>query len=332
MIAPVRRSAVSVCVVSTLVAFFLAACGGSPTAPSQSQPTTPPAPARTLTAVQVSGSASLSEGKTAQLTAQATYSDASTENVSTRASWKSSDPRVATVSATGLVTAVSTGTADVTADFQGQSGRRTLQIARARMTVAVQMRSITALDTCDDVFQGLDRGEFAFRVRLVTADGGQFTAEQSPSDYPGNPSSLRGVSLARNASVSLSGEKTYSLPAEAGQFVRVELNATEWDEQIVIIPPSTRWIHDSRLDDRGVTRTHQVLERHVLEPRVQHADGWERKLRTAARLLGVGHSPVGEVRTMTVRTARGRATSGPRPSRCPPCASTRRARRRSRRP
>ncbi len=254
MAASTHRSAVSIYFGSALVALFLAACGGSPTAPSQSQPTTP---TRTLTAIQVSGSMSLSEGKTAQLTAQATYSDGSTEDVSTRATWKSSDTKVATVSATGLVTAVSTGSADVTADFQGQSGRRTLQIARARMIVAVQMHSITALDTCDDVFQGLDRGEFGFRVRLVTADGGQYVADQSPSDYPGNPSKLLVVSLARNASVSLSGGQTYSLPAEAGQFVRVEFNGTEWDEQVVVFPPSTRWIHDSQLDNRGVTRTHR---------------------------------------------------------------------------
>ena len=272
MVPAAHRFAVSVSVASALAALFLAACGGSPTSPSASGGT--PTPARSLTAVQVNGSASLTEGKTSQLTARAMYSDGSAEDVSARASWKSSDTRVATVSATGLVAAVSTGTADVTAEFQGQSGRQTLQIARARIAVTVQMQSVTALDTCDDVFQGLDRGEFAFRVRLVTADGEQAVAAQEPADYPGNPNKLAVVSLARSAGLTLSQPPyVYYLPAEAGQFVRVEFNATEWDEQIVLIPPSTRWIHDSRLDDRGVSRTHQVLERHVLEPRIQHAHG-----------------------------------------------------------
>jgi hypothetical protein len=253
MVSPATRSALSVLLLSMLMTLSFTACGGSPTAPTQP----PVSPGRTVSAVQLSGAASISEGRTAQFTARATWSDGTEEDVSSRASWRSLNTGVATVTSTGLVTGVSTGTADVTAEFQGQSGRKTLQIARAQMAVVVETQSVTALDTCDDVLQGLDRGEFGFRVRLVTADGERFTAEESPSDYPGNPNNLRGVSLARNAARSLSSRKAYALPAEAGQFVRVEFNATEWDEEIVILPPSIRWIHDSRMSDRGVTRTHQ---------------------------------------------------------------------------
>ena len=38
--------------------------------------------------------------------------------------------------------------------------------------------------------------------------------------------------------------------------MRVEFRATEWDEQIVLIPPSTRWIPDNDMNNRLGTRTH----------------------------------------------------------------------------
>lgn len=250
MIAPATRSVV--CVVSILVALSLAACGGNPAGPTPPQP-----PARTVNALQITGVPSVSEGKASQFAAQAMWSDGTLEDVSVRASWRSLNAEVATVSSRGLVTGVRIGTTEITAEFQGQSGRMTLQIVPPLMLVAFEMQSITALETCDDVTQGLDRGEFAYRVRLVDADGGRILMEAAPSDYPGNPNNLRHVILGRNQPLTLTARHAYELRAEAGQFVRLEFNGTEWDDEIVIIPPSIRKIHDSRLSDRGVTRTHQ---------------------------------------------------------------------------
>ena len=59
---------------------------------------------------------------TANLTATAHYSDDSTDDVTSDASWSSSDEAVATVSSSGLVSAVAAGTATVTASYQGQTG------------------------------------------------------------------------------------------------------------------------------------------------------------------------------------------------------------------
>ncbi len=60
-------------------------------------------------------------GDTQQLTAVATYSDGSTRDVTSdpAVTWTSSAPSKATVSATGLVTAVATGSSNVKATYQG---------------------------------------------------------------------------------------------------------------------------------------------------------------------------------------------------------------------
>src|SRR5262245_30652880 len=84
-----------------------------PGAPSQNRnqnqtqtTTTTTVPPPTLNRVNLSGSVPLSEiGSTAQLTAVAVYSDASTKDVTQEANWTSQDPSVVTVAA-GLVRVV----------------------------------------------------------------------------------------------------------------------------------------------------------------------------------------------------------------------------------
>ncbi|MGY4025405.1 beta strand repeat-containing protein [Aeromonas rivuli] len=60
-------------------------------------------------------------GLTAQLAATGSYSDGTTVDVTASVSWVSSDPAVATVSLTGLVTAVGPGTATITGTLDGQT-------------------------------------------------------------------------------------------------------------------------------------------------------------------------------------------------------------------
>lgn len=105
--------------------FFLtvlvAACGGD--ADSGSLPVT-------LTAVTVAGMPSepLVPTQTAQLTARATYSDGSVTDVTTTATWSTSNGDVLTVSTTGRVTATGPGQAEVIANFGGASGRAGMQV------------------------------------------------------------------------------------------------------------------------------------------------------------------------------------------------------------
>ena len=242
---------------STLVlglAVLTAACSKSPTSPSDGG-----APGggntATVTSVTVSGTLSVSEGSTSQLTATANMSDGTTMNVSNQATWATSNSTVATVSGTGLVTGVRNGTADVTALYRGQTGRQTLQVAAARYRLSLTVQRITALDTCDNFTQGLSNGEFATRVLSILPNGSQSTLNQT-TGYPGNPSNLRVYNLGRGASRTLNISRTYTLDGAAGQFLRLQFSATEWDEQVVVFPPSTRWVRDSNMNNRSVTRTH----------------------------------------------------------------------------
>lgn len=236
-----------------VLAVAASSCGndGSPTGPGG----TGGPPTATVTSVTIGGSVSLSAGTTSQLTATANKSDGTTENVTSRATWQSTNPAVATVSGTGLVSALTTGTADVTAAFSGQTARRTLQVAVARFRLDVTAQSVTALSTCDDVTQGLTEGEFTVRILGIPPSGSSVLFFETP-EYPGNPNNLQGFNLAQGASGSINATRTFTLDGALGQSLRIQFNATEWDEQIVLIPPSIRWIPDSRLNNASTDRTH----------------------------------------------------------------------------
>lgn len=62
---------------------------------------------------------------TSQFTATITRADTTTADISPKATWSSATPAHATVSSTGLVTAVATGASVITATFAGVSNTRT---------------------------------------------------------------------------------------------------------------------------------------------------------------------------------------------------------------
>jgi hypothetical protein len=64
-------------------------------------------------------------GQTSQLTAKAILSNG-TQDVTTQATWSSSNSAVATVTTGGLLTVLQPGTADITATYQGVSGKFSL--------------------------------------------------------------------------------------------------------------------------------------------------------------------------------------------------------------
>lgn len=108
--------------------------GGSPASPSS--PTTPTTPTVTVTGVNVTGagcggsSCSITTiGGTVQLTAAATKSDGSSQDVTSAATWNSTNTAIATVSSSGLVTVKKGGSCDVTAVYQGKMGGQTINAA-----------------------------------------------------------------------------------------------------------------------------------------------------------------------------------------------------------
>lgn len=92
----------------------LSACGGGGLKP--------PAP-KTLSHILVApGNAVIGKSKTLQLKAMGIYSDASQQDLTAVATWGTSQATIAAVNATGLVTGMTVGTAQVSAAYQGVMG------------------------------------------------------------------------------------------------------------------------------------------------------------------------------------------------------------------
>ena len=68
------------------------------------------------------------KGESGRLTAMVTYTDGSVQNRTTAAQWASSDQSVATVDASGLVTALRDGRTTVTATFESIAGAKTIVV------------------------------------------------------------------------------------------------------------------------------------------------------------------------------------------------------------
>jgi uncharacterized protein YjdB len=109
----VRR--VSSIAIVVVLAAFAAACANS-SSPS------------TVASVAVTGSAP-AVGATSQFSAMATLSDGTTQDVTTLATWVSSNPDAATVSSAGLVTGIAAGAAAVQATYQSVTGSDQITLA-----------------------------------------------------------------------------------------------------------------------------------------------------------------------------------------------------------
>ena len=99
---------------------------------------TVPAPVVTLTSIAVTPpTATIAAGATQQFAATATYSDGTTGNVTTTATWTSSKPTVATISASGLTTALAAGSTTLTATYNGVNSTATLTVTPTLTSIAV---------------------------------------------------------------------------------------------------------------------------------------------------------------------------------------------------
>ena len=88
-----------------------------------------PAAATTISSVVVSGTVP-AIGSTSQFTCTVTFSDSTTKDVTSMATWVSFNTAVATVSSTGVVTAVATGTSVLEATYQNIAGTLNLTVTQ----------------------------------------------------------------------------------------------------------------------------------------------------------------------------------------------------------
>jgi uncharacterized protein YjdB len=108
----------------------VAGCGGSSSMGSSGT-------TKVLSSIAASPTtANLAVGASQQFTAQATYNDGSTADVTSSAAWTDANAKVATITSSGMATAVATGSTTVTATMGALSGTATLTIAAPAKTLA----------------------------------------------------------------------------------------------------------------------------------------------------------------------------------------------------
>jgi hypothetical protein len=89
------------------------------------------APAALLSIVVTPAKASLTQGDTESFTATGTYSDNSTQDLTSQVTWASATASVATIDKTGLATSVAPGTATISATLGSISGQTALTVTPA---------------------------------------------------------------------------------------------------------------------------------------------------------------------------------------------------------
>jgi Carboxypeptidase regulatory-like domain/Bacterial Ig-like domain (group 2) len=119
----------AVVVAGVAAGWLLEACAGSSPSTAAPTPVVSTQSAPKVVSVAVSGSAPFT-GTTTQFSATATSSDDTTQSVTNAASWSSSNSSVASVSASGAVTGVAAGDADITATYQTISGKARVTVVR----------------------------------------------------------------------------------------------------------------------------------------------------------------------------------------------------------
>jgi sulfur relay (sulfurtransferase) complex TusBCD TusD component (DsrE family) len=143
-------------------------------------------PAATLSAIRVTPTNStILAGTTQQFTATGTYSDGSTQNLSSQATWITSNPTVATVNASGLVTAVSAGTTTFTAALAGVTDATTATVTANPPTIVLTLpangANYTAPATVNFAASVTANGHSITKVQFY--NGATLLGEDSSSPY-----------------------------------------------------------------------------------------------------------------------------------------------------
>jgi len=102
----------------------LGSCGHSSSSPS-------PTPSQVLVALGISGASTVAPNATTQMSVTGTYADGSTKDVTTGATWRSSDNTLLTISGTGLASGVRSGDVTVTATVSGRQSAMAILVVPA---------------------------------------------------------------------------------------------------------------------------------------------------------------------------------------------------------
>jgi hypothetical protein len=176
-------------VLLSIVLITASGCGGGGTPPAPT-PVTP-----TVTGVVVSGAGSPATGDTAQLTATATMSDGTTQVVTAQATWESSNQTVATVTSAGVASFLAAGDADIKATYKTVSGTSHVTVttkATPKFTLTGTVTDSTNGNVLSGVkatiLDGPDAGKSALtdangKYSMASVSAGSFLVQFTRSDY-----------------------------------------------------------------------------------------------------------------------------------------------------
>ena len=129
-------------------------------------------------------SAEIELGATAVLAATATNSDGTTGDVTGSAAWTSSNPAIAAVNATGVVTAVAVGTATITATADGVSGSSEITVKRTPVLTSLTISGVPG---------SLVKGLSANAKVMASYDTGTTVDVTSQATFSSSASGIAGV-------------------------------------------------------------------------------------------------------------------------------------------
>ena len=212
-----------------------------------------------LTAIEVNpASPSVAAGQTQQFTAQGTFSDSTTRDLTSLVTWSSSTAPVATINPAGLVQTYTQGTSTVSASFAIPSGTVT---GMTTLTVAPPaLVSIAVLDTSSvvpgpnslasaTIAQGTSH---LFRAYGIYSDGGERNITGSVT-WSSNPLNVATINNAGRATGIKAGTATITATdpttSLAGSSSLVVTNATLSD--IVVYPVGQTKARSFRPDYRA---------------------------------------------------------------------------------
>jgi hypothetical protein len=189
-----------------VVAVFIGACGGD----NVITPVTPQG-SPTLISVTVTGTLAVLNGQTTQLTATANFAKGTTQDVTGAAAWSSVNPTIATVSSTGLVTALAAGVAEIRATYQNVTGGMQLTVNRpptysviGGVTETVPHTSTNLSGVRVEIIDGANQGKFSLtngsgQYQITDVLAGTFNVRASLTNYD---SSTKSLTINTNATLS----------------------------------------------------------------------------------------------------------------------------------
>ena len=161
----------------------------------------PPPPPPALTSITVTPTNhSILTGASQQFTAIGTYSDDSTKNLTSQATWISSNTLVATINAGGLATGVTTGTTTISASLTGVTGNTVLTIQPAPLAITTASLPSGIMDAAYSATLIANGGTSPYTWSII--DGSLppgLTLNPSSGTITGTPSATGSVSFTAQA-------------------------------------------------------------------------------------------------------------------------------------